>query len=48
MASAECKLIMGVWGTAPVRGSGEQPPEAESFLKIEHPKEGINCLMFMF
>ena len=33
----------GTTGRAMVRGSGgEAPPEAESFLRIGHPKEGAN------
>jgi len=52
MASAECEPIMGVWGQSPqqdpgaeplVRGQGAKPPpEAESFLRTGHPKEGAN------
>ena len=51
MASAERELIMVVWGHSPqwgpgaeplVRGSGAKPPEAESFLRSSHPKEGAN------
>jgi len=51
MASAERKPITGVWGGAPSRIQGQspwsgnqmaKPPEAESFLRIGHPKEGAN------
>ena len=49
MASAECEPITGVWEQSPQRGpeaellSGRQSsPEAESFLRIGHPKEGAN------
>ena len=53
MASAEREPITGVWGGAPsevqgrapgqgVRGRSPSPPEAESFLRIGHPKEGAN------
>jgi len=48
MASMECNPIMGVWRQSPQWGlgqspwSGSQPPEAKSFLRIRHPKEGAN------
>jgi len=52
MVSTKYEPIMAVWGRAPsgiqhtapdqeVRGGGFAP-EAESFLRIEHPKEGAN------
>ena len=52
MASAECKPITGVTWKAPsgvkaeslVGVRGVKPPEAESFLRIRHPKEGANWL----
>jgi len=49
MASAEREPITGVWGPSPQRGPGAEPLvrrsggkalEAESFLRIGHPKEG--------
>jgi len=51
MASTEREPIMRVWGGAPVgsrgrapgqRVRGTKPPEAESFLRIGHPKEGAD------
>ena len=52
MASVDREPITGVWGQSPQRGPVEEPlvrgpggqstPEAESFLKIRHPKEGAN------
>jgi len=50
MARAECKPITGVWAEPPAgtraepwsEGQGAKPPEAESFLRIGHPKEGAN------
>jgi len=51
MTSAERELITGsrsrapsgVQGHSPLsEGEGAKPPEAESFLRIGHPKEGAN------
>jgi len=53
MASAEHERITGLGAEPPaghrsrapgqgVRGQSLPPPEAESFLKIGHPKEGAN------
>jgi len=54
MASTEHEPITGVWGRAPIGvqgqspwsgGQGAKPPEAESFLRIGHSKEGQTGLM---
>ena len=56
MGSAEHERIMGSGGRAPCghqwqnlwSGEGKAPPEAESFLRIGHSKEGANGLMSVF
>ena len=54
MASAKCKPITGLEAEPPAgsRGRegvrGQNPPEAESFLRIGHPKEGQTGLMSVF
>ena len=54
-SGAEREIIAWVWwrspqrgpGTEPlVRGSGAKPPEAESLLALQHPKEGENLSTF--
>jgi len=54
MASAKREPIMGVWSGDPsgvqgqspwTGGQGAKPPEAESFLRIGHPKEGARSTL---